>query len=197
MGEAFNIPYSFSINLIMDSRRIQTEGRTLYLRKGKTETFLHILLKILAYCYFWDEEEQLIIEPDFRYRKFKPDLISFSQSRIPKRLEREIDLWVECKKVSIKKLIKLSRGLPHSRIYWVQEEKMLTRILKTSKLRNKLKKLSNVNLLSIRTHDVSLRPLALELGMQNPTWKLQENSTLLNIKTKECQYSLEYIKKSA
>ena len=33
----------------------EVESRRLILRKGRMESNLHIILKILAYCYFWDK----------------------------------------------------------------------------------------------------------------------------------------------
>ena len=60
----------------------------LILRKGKQESYLHILIKILAYIYFWDVKKQIIIEPK-SIGRYKSDLISYQDHEIP-TIERKI-----------------------------------------------------------------------------------------------------------
>jgi len=107
-----NIPRKLHLKLTDDKIEQQ-----LILRKGTSESYLHVLLKILAYIYFWPAQD-FTIEPQFRLRKYKPDLIKMRPSELPKRVTPVVDTWVECKTVKIEKLIKLGRTLPHSDIYW-------------------------------------------------------------------------------
>jgi hypothetical protein len=183
MKKKLNIPYQFDITLIMEKRGNHKEERRLYLRKGKNETFLHILFKLLAYCYFWDKEKDLIIEPNFRFRKYKPDLISFKPSEIPNRLEKEVKIWVECKKVALKKLKGLVNSLPHSEIYWFHKETYFQKVLKSSKVKNKLRGLTNLNLIGIKSQKYPIDSLALELGGKNPGWMLKRLDTHLKLTT--------------
>ena len=60
MEKSLNLPYQFDLKIIMEKEDQLSEKQRLYLRKGRSETFLHILIKILAYCYFWEEKESLI-----------------------------------------------------------------------------------------------------------------------------------------
>jgi len=46
----------------------RVESRRLILQKGRMESKQHIILKILAYCYFWDRN--LVIEPHVRLNRF-------------------------------------------------------------------------------------------------------------------------------
>jgi hypothetical protein len=173
MKRIFNIPYKFEITLIMEKEGQPDEEQRLFFRKGKSETFFHLLLKLIAYCYFWDKNKRLIIEPNFKFRKYKPDLISFSPSEIPRRMTQEIDLWIECKKLSIKKLIKLSHNLPHSKIYWFHTQKAFQKILSNIKIKLKLKALKNLKLIGVTSKYNPFKSLAIELGKKNQAWQLQ------------------------
>ena len=100
----------------------EQEQEKLFLYKGKTESALHIILKLLAYLYFWPSRKKLIIEPNLKFHKYKPDLISYRDPELPTSTEREIDVWVECKKVHIKKIMKLGRFFPHCDVYWFHKK---------------------------------------------------------------------------
>ena len=76
----------------------------------------------------------LIIEPSFRYRRYKPDLIAFKEPEIPHGLQPDVHIWVECKKVKISKLKKIGRYLPSSEIYWFHSYSTLLKIVNTKKV---------------------------------------------------------------
>lgn len=124
--------------------------RRIILRKGRMESKFHIILKILAYCYFWDRN--LIVEPRFRFNRYKPDLISWKESEIPTKEELIPDLWIECKAVKLKKLIRLSKALPLSTIIWIHFLKPLSRTVKNFQSKKKKYNLaSNLKLIGIET----------------------------------------------
>lgn len=52
MNKNYHIPFYFDITLVMGKEGHPNEEQKLYLRKGASETFLHILIKLLTYCYF-------------------------------------------------------------------------------------------------------------------------------------------------
>ncbi|MFX0071239.1 MAG: YaeQ family protein [Candidatus Hermodarchaeota archaeon] len=179
MEKSLKLPYQFEIKLIMEKEDNLIEQRHLYLRKGSSETFLHILIKILAYCYFWDEEEPLIIEPNYRFRKFKPDLVSFISSEIPGKLVKDVKLWIECKKVAVKKLIKLAKALHHSKIYWFHTYNAFQSVLKGTTVKKTIKNLKNLNLIAIKADKSTITSLSLDLGRKNPTWNLKWEQNIL------------------
>ena len=145
------LPRTLSFKLIGKNNSTgEMESRRIILRKARTESKLHIVLKVLAYCYFWDRN--LIIEPRFRLNRYKPDLIVWRESEIPIKEELIPDLWIECKAVKLKKLIKLSRALPYSKVVWIHLLQPLSRIIKNFKSRKTKNQLtSNVQLIGIET----------------------------------------------
>lgn len=153
----------------------QVESRRLILRKGRMESKLHIILKILAYCYFWDRN--LVIEPHFRINRFKPDLIAWRKSEIPTEEKLIPDIWIECKHVKLKKLKKLSRILPLSQIVWMHSKQSLTQIIKNLQPR-KVKDLLalNVQLIGITTSKQNWKSLEESIDRKKPQWEINRHS---------------------
>ncbi|MFX1253511.1 MAG: hypothetical protein ACFFCZ_18015 [Promethearchaeota archaeon] len=120
------IPKKISITIEKEIEPNTVETHQLILRKGQSESSLHVLLKLLAYIYFWDIENELIIEPR-KFHRYRPDLISWRQPEIPTQVELVPDLWIECKHVKINKLIKLGREFSNSKIYWFHKFKYFER----------------------------------------------------------------------
>jgi hypothetical protein len=173
----------------MENEAQLSKQQRLYLRKGRSETLLHILIKILAYCFFWDEKETLIIEPNYKLRSFKPDLVSFSSSEYPSRLEKYVSKWIECKKVTVKKLVKLSKILRRSKIYWFHTYSAFHGILKGNTMRKKINALINLKLVAIKIEKNALNQITLDLGRKNPIWILRWENKDLEISNgiwKEC-----------
>ncbi|MHA2504213.1 MAG: hypothetical protein ACXAE3_15245 [Candidatus Kariarchaeaceae archaeon] len=129
------------------SLRVTYEGeqRRLVLRKGPQETHLHILLKVLAYLFFWNRD--LTIEPSFRHHGYRPDLLAMRPHPDPKIVEDEIDLWVECKQVKLAKLDDLVRYC-NAPIYWFHTLRHLKRAVLPRSLK-KFKRLSKVVMIGI------------------------------------------------
>ncbi|MFX1513580.1 MAG: hypothetical protein ACFFCQ_13430 [Promethearchaeota archaeon] len=173
------IPRNIKISIERDSGNNQFETRQLILRKGKSETALHIILELLAYLYFWNFE--LLIEPQFRYRKYRPDLISFKEPEIPLETEREVNLWIECKKVKLRKLIKLGRTLPYSNIFWFQKFEILNRNLNNVFSKRKYPLPTNIHLIGIKLNNETWNILQSSLFIKHPSWKFirQEKEIIL------------------
>lgn len=178
MAPKFNLPYQFEITLIRQDQPDDDKRRHLYLRKGHSETFLHILIKILAYCYFWDESEEIEIEPNFKFRGYKPDLLKLIPSEIPRRLQQDVGLWVECKDVAIRKLRKLAKILPRSRIFWFHLDNYFNKLLKDGKIHKEFNSSENIHFIGIEIEGNAPDFLASKLREENLKWifKMEEES---------------------
>ncbi len=146
----------------------EVDSRRLILRKGRVESKLHIILKVLTYLYFW--EKDLFIEPNFRLYKYRPDLVSWRESEIPTKEEKIPDLWIECKHVKYKKLLKLSRALPHSKIIWMHTLRSLKRTISNTKTKTKLQRASNVQLIGIDTLMETWKSLEESISTKQNQW---------------------------
>jgi uncharacterized protein YaeQ len=187
-----NIPYQFEMSLIMKKNTLLDEERHLYLRKGRSETFQHILIKILAYIYFWDDAGKFEIEPNFRFKGYKPDLIKLIPSDIPRRLNKEVGLWVECKDVNINKLQRLARNLPNSGIYWFNLASYFRILLNNLKILQKIKQYDNLHLIGIVLQKSDYNFLARELGRNNIEWGVEKNENTLLLYTKNWNKKVEF-----
>jgi len=153
----------------------ELESRRLILQKGRMESIQHIILKILAYCYFW--ERNLVIEPHFRLNRFKPDLIAWRKPEIPAQEKLVPDLWIECKHVKLKKLRKLSRILPFSQIVWIHSKQSLARTLKNIQSMKKSMHLSsNVHLIGIETSEANWESLKDSIHVKKLQWGVCRHS---------------------
>ncbi|PWI48685.1 hypothetical protein CEE45_05595 [Candidatus Heimdallarchaeota archaeon B3_Heim] len=144
--------------------------QTVILIKKKTESTLHITLKLLAYLYFYKMNRKLIIEPKFRYRRFKPDLVAFRNPEIPHEMKPEIDIWIECKKVKLSKLMKLARSLPSTKIYWFHLNHYIKRKLKTKAFSDS----TNVKLIGVTLNRMNQTFVERSLLSQHPIWRVQQ-----------------------
>ncbi|MFX0053215.1 MAG: hypothetical protein ACFE8U_18215 [Candidatus Hermodarchaeota archaeon] len=165
----------------------EVESRRIVLRKGRMESNLHIILKVLAYCFFW--ERNLIIEPHFRLNRFKPDLISWRPPEIPTQEKQIPDLWIECKHVKLKKLKKLSRALPLSQIVWINSAQSLTRTIKSIQS-NKISPIlaSNIQLLGVETSKQNWESLQESIIRKKAQWginKHSNNSMKINVRASD------------
>ena len=163
-----SIPLKLDIKLENTLNDGTIEYRHLILRKGKLESIYHILLKLLAYIYFLNRDVNLIIEPSFLYRRYKPDLIAFRVPEIPHETEPEVNIWVECKKVKSSKLKKLSRYLPSSEIYWFHTYPTLLKVIKTKKVAFS----TNIHLIGIELNHKNRLHLENSLLKQKLVWKI-------------------------
>ncbi len=167
MNEQISRKITVTLEREYESREI--EVRQLILRKGRSETSLHVVLKLLAYLYFWNSS--LIIEPKFRFRKYKPDLISFRTPEIPVETNFDINQWVECKHVKIEKLIKLGRILPHSDIFWFHKFDILRHNLNNILSKRKWNLTSNIHLIGVKIKRGIWDMLQSSLFVNPPNWK--------------------------
>ncbi|MFX0207029.1 MAG: hypothetical protein ACFFDT_13660, partial [Candidatus Hodarchaeota archaeon] len=152
----------------------EVESRRIILKKGRMESKLHIILKILAYCYFWDKN--LVIEPLTRVNRFRPDLIAWTKSEIPTEEKPIPDLWIECKQVKLKKLEKLSRLLPFTQIIWINSKQSLNRTLNNLHSRRKKIFPSNVQMIGIMTSKDNWESLIESINPKKPQWRVNRHS---------------------
>jgi len=195
MPTRFNLPYRFEIEVIMEKNGEVEEGQTLYFRKGHSETFHHIFLKFLAYCYFWDEPRELIIEPNYRFKGYKPDLLQLIPSEIPRRLKKEVGIWVECKDVAVKKLLKLAKTLPRSQIYWFHLDHHFERLLANPKTLRNLETHTNIKLIGIDITTQEYDFLANQMGIKNLKWFIQRDGAKLIITDRTWKREIEFCNK--
>jgi uncharacterized protein YaeQ len=192
MPPKFNLPYQFKITLIKKTDNEPNESADLYLRKGHSETFIHILIKVLAYCYFWDDQKRFTIEPNYRFLGYKPDLISFVPSEIPRRMEKNVGTWVECKDVKIKKLIKLAKSLPRSKIFWFNIERYFHTLLKSASISKRLSKFNNLFLIGIKGKEKDIKFLANTLTKKNMSWVVRQEKARLEITSKTWRKTIQF-----
>lgn len=86
--------------------------RRLVLVPQEHETLEHIALKLTAYVLFWDWEPSIELSlkhPALLGQEFKPDLVALDEAG-------GIRLWVECGKVALHKLDKLTRRYPSAKL---------------------------------------------------------------------------------
>lgn len=105
--------------------------------KGYYETREHVILKLVAYIYF-DRIPKIESKTEKRY-KYKPDLVVDNEGRT--------SLWVECGKVSIKKLKRLRHDFKNSRIHVFRHDRHSAESL-IAQLTKKSKNMSGINLIS-------------------------------------------------
>ncbi|MFX0182387.1 MAG: hypothetical protein ACFE95_04815 [Candidatus Hodarchaeota archaeon] len=170
------LPRTYSLKIFYkDNSGGIKESRRLILRKNQFETTLHIILKVLAYLYFWDNE--LIIEPNFRLRKYRPDLIAWKKEEIPSKDLLIPALWVECKKVKIKKLIKIARVLPSSSIIWIHVLNHLTKVNMSLQDKQKYKLPFNVKLIGINASTYTWECFFDSISSKHPYWRIIRQDT--------------------
>lgn len=86
----------------------------LLLVQAETETYTHILLKILSFLMF--HRERLQVEPrlDDEYLPFRPDVVQLDY-------EGRITLWIECGECGVEKLDRLAVKAPYGEIWAVRK----------------------------------------------------------------------------
>jgi hypothetical protein len=165
-----SLPRSFSLKIeYSDLATENFELRKLILRKKQFESTLHIILKVLSYIYFWDKE--LIIEPNFRYHNFRPDLIVWRKGEISSE-EFVPDLWIECKKVKLSKILKLARGLSRTSIVWFHKIYSLEKVLNSVQRKQKYKLPVNVQLIGINASTQTWNYLSESFNLKHPYWRV-------------------------
>ncbi|TFF94108.1 MAG: hypothetical protein EU543_02065 [Promethearchaeota archaeon] len=179
----------------MEKNKENRESRKLFFRKGHSETFHHLLFKFLAYCYFWDEPRELIIEPNYRFKGYKPDLLQLIPSEIPRRLRKDVGIWVECKDVAIKKLLKLAKTLHRSHIYWFHLDHYFERLLANPKILKKFDSQTNLKLIGIDMTYQEYDFLAYQMGDNNLEWFIQRDEETLIIIDRTWKKEIEFCTK--
>lgn len=100
----------YSFTLRSEDRRRPLPSK-LIIGRQELETVQHVILKLLAYCYFF--RERLQIQPDLANDNipFVPDLAQLDYELRPV-------LWIECADCGVNKLNKLAVKVPEAEI-WV------------------------------------------------------------------------------
>ncbi|MFX0095484.1 MAG: hypothetical protein ACFFBD_27355 [Candidatus Hodarchaeota archaeon] len=177
--ESGRVPRKLTVRIEKEIKQNTLETQQLILRKGSNESFLHILLKLLAFIYFWDIENELVVEPR-KFHRYRPDLISWRPSEIPTQITMVPDVWVECKYVKIEKLIRLGHQFPNSKIYWFHKYNHF--------LKQKENLPPNINLIGVETIDNTWNHLEYNLTSKRPYWRFKcsnEPPKTIQIRTNE------------
>ncbi len=163
-----SVPLNIKLKIKFSLENGYSNRQSVIVQKGKSESLTHIILKLFAFLYFYKSNQELIIEPRFRYRRFKPDLIAFKNPEIPQEMNSDIDIWIECKKVKISKLKKLARYLPTSKIYWFHLNHNITRKMKP------ILDSKNVELVEVRMRRKDQTRLENSLLNHSPIWNVKQ-----------------------
>lgn len=110
--------FSLLLTLSTTAGQIQRKKR-IHLTKSENESGAHIILKVLAYVWFFERDP--VIEPKLNYR-YRPDVAIFSSNNVANEdwlckkttyttEAMRIDEWVECKKTAPKKIQRILRSL--------------------------------------------------------------------------------------
>jgi hypothetical protein len=182
-----SVPLKIKLKLKFSTENGSFNRQSLIVHKAKSESVTHIILKLFAFIYFYKSHQELIIEPRFRFRGFKPDLVAFKNPEIPQEVKPDIDIWIECKKVKISKLKKLARYLPTATIYWFHHNHHLspkTESILTSR---------NIELVETKMTRKDQSFLENTLLTQFPLWKVKsyEHSQVI-IGTLDKEIMVEY-----
>ena len=155
-----------SLKISYKEKHKSLDSRKIILHKKLKESRLHLALKILSYLYFW--EKNLVLEPTYRFRKYRPDLIALKKEELPHLNDLTPKIWIECKKVKIKKLISLGRYLSSCQIIWFHKMEILSQIKRYSLIKQKYKLPANVQLIGVK-----ISPLTWNYLLENITRKQQ------------------------
>jgi hypothetical protein len=173
------LPRNLNLTLVKTDPPIYEE-RKIFLRKGSSETLEHVFLKIMAFLINWESKNAFVIEPKYKFRRFRPDLISF-RPPIDLNQEEEIDCWIECKKVKLNKLMTLSRALSTSTILWVHWSNYFER--NQSKIYLNLQKAleTNLSVIGIKFVYGSYDTLIKDSIRKSETWTFEKKENILNL----------------
>jgi hypothetical protein len=87
-------------------------------------------------------------------------------------------IWVECKNVKLKKLVKLGRWLENGNIYWINTYDSLSRSIKSIQKRKKVKIPNNIFPIGIRISEKELSYFIDSLSKKPIHWNvIQEEKT--------------------
>lgn len=121
------------------------------------ETLEHVLLKFLAWCVFY--HPQLAIEKKID-DSFEPDLVV-------QDYDGTVRIWIECGKVSLHKLNKLTKRYPSARIYVLLASERDAKMM-ADQIRRKVDKPGSIRLVAF-TQDI-LGTFLPTLASKNEVW---------------------------
>ena len=81
--------------------------------KADSELRTHIALKLLAYMLYYDSRLKVEVSADMHY---KPDLVILGEHNVP-------ELWIDCGKVTSRKMESLGNKLKNTRVIFIKETK--------------------------------------------------------------------------
>jgi len=110
-------PVNFKFNIAKG-----LEKRLVILREAVGESPQHIILKLLAYLLFFDDNLQVETEA---FQHYKPDLVKFDEEQNWKVLK-----WIDCGVIDDKKLLKISKHNRQAEIYIFKNSKDSAQSLK-------------------------------------------------------------------
>lgn len=155
LNAVFLVIEKFSFDIVSPKVR-----RKLILVKNDSEGREHVVLKLLAYCLFYDE--RLRVEPDLGMH-YRPDLAVQGEHDVP-------EVWIDCGQIGLEKAEKLSRKLRSTRLVFIKESvQELTRFKATMD-----KKVEYANRIEYLAFDSGvIEQIAAQLGRSNE-WTLYD-----------------------
>ena len=180
-----NIPVNFKFNIIKGDKK-----RMIILRKTPGESLDHILLKLVAYLLFFDDN--LLIETKAP-QHYKPDLVKFDKEQTWKPVK-----WIDCGTIDSKKLFKISKHNRQAEIYIFKSSRDSAQALK-KKVSKKIKSFSNINYFIFNKENIEAMKFLLE---NRNKIKILENKIdysansaflCLNFNNQTLQLNFEYV----
>lgn len=137
--------------------------RKLILVKEEVESRNHIVLKVLAYLFYYDPRLKIEGLVDMHYQ---PDLVIEGEHGIP-------ELWVDCGKIAIRKVDSLTQKLRTTRIVLIKETKRELELFKKI-ISKKIEKGGRIEFLAFEPHFVAGIAEALERQNELTLYEVME-----------------------
>ena len=174
-----NIPLNLKFNITKGS-----EKRLINLRETPNESLDHIILKLLAYLVFFDENIQIEIGA---FQHYKPDLIKFDEKETWKAVK-----WIDCGVISPKKLLKISKHNREAEIYIFKSNEESALSLK-NKITNKKRNNPNIHYFVFNKEQINIIKQSLDNRSTIKIFKTAESNYLdLNFNNENLQ--LKYLR---
>ena len=135
-------PVNFKFNITKGS-----EKRLIVLREAVGESLQHIILKLLAYLLFFDDNLQVEIEA---FQHYKPDLVKFDEEQ-----NWKVTKWIDCGVIDDKKLLKISKHNRQAEIYIFKNSKDSAQSLK-DKVAKKTSNTSNIRYCAFNKEELKI-----------------------------------------
>jgi len=174
-----NILLNFKFNITKG-----IEKKLIILKKTSDESLNHIILKFLAYLFFFNDNLQIEINASQHY---KPDLVKFDEE-----LTWKVTKWIECGVVDLKKLLKISKHNRQAEIY-IFKSNLNSALSLKDKVKKKMSNFANIHYLIF--NDEQLKLIKQLIQSRNKIILLNMTNNCLNINFNNENLQLKYEKR--